>query len=184
MMKRSLWLSLALAALLIVCAHAGAGSPASLSFSLANPEGWKEVDNDDPIVFLTKEGGYKQFIMGQERPLSKPFQYTQQLIRKEMSPGQAAEVILAEIAADQNIRNFSVLENVPAQIAGASGFRLVFVYTDADEFLFKVVYCGFIHGDFLYSLRYGATSDDRFQNDLKTFQQVLESFKLKPAKAS
>lgn len=182
-MKRSPWFPLALAALLVACAHAGGGSPAPMGFTLATPEGWKQVASEDPIVFLTKDGGYKQFIMGQERPLDKPFQFTQKLIHKEMSPGQAAEVIFTEIAADQNIRNFSMLESVTAQIAGKNGFRLMFVYTDADNFSFKVIYYGFIHGNFLYSLRYGATNDEFFQKDLKSFQQVLASFKLTPAKA-
>lgn len=183
-MKKRVWPILSLAAMLIACAHAGGGSPAPLGFTMATPAGWKQVATDDPIVFLTKDGGYKQFIMGQERPLAQPFQFTQKLITKQMGPGQAAEVIVNEVAADQNIRNFSVLENVPAQIAGKNGFRLMFVYTDADNFLFKVIYYGFIQGDYLYSLRYGATDDNFFQGDLKTFQQVLNSFKLVPRPAS
>jgi hypothetical protein len=156
-----------------------------MGFKVAPPEGWKQIPiEDEPIVFLTRDGGYKQFIWVQERALSRPFQFTQKLITQGMTPAQAAEVVLTEIAADQNIRNFSVLENVPVQVAGYRGFRLSFIYTDADNFLFKVLYHGFIHGENLYNLRYGATSDELYEKDFKTFQGVLNSFKLAPPKAS
>jgi hypothetical protein len=99
-----------------------------------------------------------------------------------MAPQQAAEVVVREIVSDQNIRNFSLLENVPARIAGHDGFQITFIFTDADGFLFKTVYYGFINGDLFYSIRYGATKDEYFDKDLKTFEGILKSFKLMAAK--
>jgi hypothetical protein len=181
-MKHRLWICLALAALLAACAHAG--SPQSLTFNATVPEGWKKIDCDEPMLFMTKDGGYKQFVLIRERPLAAPFQFTQKTFRTGMMPEEAAEVIVNEIVADTNIRNFSLLENVPARVAGHNGFRLVFVYTDADGFVFKTIYYGFINGNTFYNIRYGATQDDYFQKDLKTFQQVFDSFRLVTAKAS
>jgi hypothetical protein len=181
-MRHRFWISIILAALLAACAHAG--SKQTFTFNAAVPEGWKKIDCDEPMVFMTKDGGYKQFVLIRERPLSEPFQFTQRTFRADMVPEQAAEIIVNEIASDTNIRNFSLLENVPARIAGHNGFRLTFVYTDADGFIFKTIYYGFINGDTFYNIRYGATQEEYFQNDLKTFQKVFESFKLVTAKAS
>lgn len=184
-MRRAVGLSAALAVGLLLLAGAGVGAAAepAMGFKVAKPEAWRQIPiEDEPIVFLTRDGGYKQFIWVQERPLSRPFQFTQRLIEKGMSPAQAAEVIRSEIAADQNIRDFKLLEEGPAEIAGQRGFRLAFIYMDADNFPFKVNLLGFIHGDHLYVFRYGATSEELFQNDIQTFQEVLGSFRLTPRK--
>jgi hypothetical protein len=103
-------------------------------------------------------------------------------MRSGMMPEEAAEVIINEILADTNVRNFSVTENIPARIDGNNGFRLAFVYTDVDGYMFKTIYYGFIKGDTFFNIRYGATQEDYFQKDLKTFDGVLKSFKLAAAK--
>jgi hypothetical protein len=179
-MKPRFWIGLILSALLAACAH-GSGKPA-LTFNAVLPQGWKEIPTEDTMMFMTKDGGYKQFVLIRERPVAEPFQFTKKTMRSGMMPEEAAEIIVNEILADSNIRNFSVTENIPARIAGNSGFRLAFVYTDADGYVFKTIYYGFIKGDTFYNIRYGATQDDYFQKDLKTFEEVFNSFKLVAAK--
>jgi hypothetical protein len=181
-MKARFWIGIILAALVVSCAHGG--SKPALTFNVAVPEGWKQIPTDEPMLFMTKDGGYKQFVLIRERPLTQPFHFTQKTMYKGMLPEEAAEVVVNEIIADRNIRNFSLLENIPARIAGNSGFRLTFVYTDADGFVFKTLYYGFINGDTFYNLRYAATREEYFQKDLKTFERVFESFKLASAKAT
>lgn len=181
-MRHRLWICLVLAVMLTACAHS-AGKP-GLTFNAAIPEGWKKINCDEPMLFLTREGGYKQFVLIRERPVGEPFLFTQKRLRQGMLPEEAAEIVVNEMICDKNIHNFSLLENVPARIAGNSGFRLAFVYTDSDGFVFKTLYYGFINGDTFYNIRYGATKEEYFQKDLKTFQEVFESFKLVTAKAS
>ena len=175
-MKHRFWICIILFTLLASCAHGG-GKPA-LTFNAMVPEGWKEIATDDAMMFMTKDGGYKQFVLIRERPLAEPFQFTQKTLQPGMLPEVAAEIIANEILADTNIRNFSVTENTPARIAGNSGFKLAFVYTDADGYVFKTIYYGFIKGDTFYNIRYGASQDEYFQKDLKTFEEVFKSFKL------
>jgi hypothetical protein len=185
-MKNRIWICVVLAVALSACAHTGSKPPTS--FNAALPEGWRTIDTEEPMLFMTKDGGYKQFIMIRERPLSDPFVFTQRTMYSGMLPEQAAELVVNEIIADTNISNFSLLENLPARVAGHSGFRLTFLYTDADGFIFKTIYYGFIRGTTFYTIRYGATEDptreNYFQRDLKTFQQVFESFTLAAPKAS
>jgi hypothetical protein len=175
-MKHRFWICIILVTLLASCAHGG-GKPA-LTFNAMVPEGWKEIATDDAMMFMTRDGGYKQFVLIRERPLAEPFQFTQKTLQPGMLPEAAAEIIANEILADTNIRNFSVTENTPARIAGNSGFKLAFVYTDADGYAFKTIYYGFIKGDTFYNIRYGASQDEYFQKDLKTFEEVFKSFKL------
>ncbi|MCU0558657.1 MAG: hypothetical protein MUD16_00485 [Desulfobacterales bacterium] len=181
-MTTRFWTFVVLSVVLISCAHGG-GKPA-YNFNAALPEGWKTIDSDDPMLFMTKDGGYKQFVLIRERPLSEPFQFTQRSMRKGMMPEEAAEIVVSEIISDTNIRNFSLLERTPARVAGLSGFRLTFIYTDADGFNFKTIYYGVISGDSFFNIRYAATQEEYFEKDLKTFEMVLESFKLRPAKPS
>jgi hypothetical protein len=180
-MKPRFWICVILAALLASCAHAG-GSKPTYTFNAAVPEGWRTIATEEPMLFMTREGGYKQFVLIRERPLSEPFQFTKKTMRPDMMPEEAAEIIINEILHDPNIRNFSVTENIPARIDGRRGFRLAFVYTDLDGYIFKTIYYGFINGGTFYNIRYGASQDDYFKNDLKTFEGVLASFKLSPAK--
>ena len=179
-MKPRFWICVILLALLASCAHGGGKPP--LTFNAAVPEGWKQIATDDTMMFMTKDGGYKQFVLIRERSISEPFQFTKKTMLSGMLPEAAAEIIANEMLADKNIRNFSVTENIPARIAGNSGFRLVFVYTDADGYVFKTLYYGFIKGDTFYNIRYVATQEEYFQKDLKTFEEVFKSFKLVAAK--
>jgi hypothetical protein len=181
-MKTRIWICVVLTVALAACAHTGSKPPTT--FNVAIPEGWKSINSEEPMLFLTKDGGYKQFVLIRERPLAEPFTFSQRTMRNGMMPEEAAELIVNEIIADTNISNFSLLENVPARIAGHSGFRLTFLYTDADGFVFKTIYYGLIKGNAFFNIRYAATQDDYFQRDLKTFQQVFESFNLAATKAN
>ena len=181
-MKTRIWICVVLTVALAACAHTGSKPPTT--FNVAIPEGWRSINSEEPMLFLTKDGGYKQFVLIRERPLAEPFTFSQRTMRNGMMPEEAAELIVNEIIADTNISNFSLLENVPARIAGHSGFRLTFLYTDADGFVFKTIYYGFIKGNTFFNIRYAATQDDYFLRDLKTFQQVFESFNLAAAKAN
>jgi hypothetical protein len=174
------WICIFLAALLASFAHAG-GSKTAYTFNAAVPEGWKTIDSEEPMLFMTKDGGYKQFVLIRERPLTEPFQFTKKTMRPDMMPEEAAQIIIGELLSDPNIRNCSVTENMPARIDGNSGFRLAFVYTDVDGYLFKLIFYGFIKGNTFYNIRYGATQEDYFQENLKTFESVLNSFKLTAA---
>ena len=64
-------------------------------------------------------------------------------------------------------------------ISGKPGFWTVFTYKTKDELKLKVVYCGVLDGEWFYGIRYSAAQRHYFDKDLKTFETVLRSFKLK-----
>ena len=95
-----------------------------------------------------------------------------------MLPQEAAEVILDDISSYQAILNLEVLENIPAEISGFSGFKLVFTYKNEDGLRTKSIFYGFMKGEWFYSIGYNSAAIHYFEKDLETFKEVLKSFKV------
>jgi hypothetical protein len=178
-MKKVIWLILLLGASgFMACAHTGGVTqPASYDFTIDIPEGWRKIDNNR-YLFLTKESPFLQYVMVQNRPIGMMFRHTKKKIQKEMMPEEAAQIIIDEIASDQNILNFSVLANGPADIQGHHGFRILFAYNDPEGSRFKTLYYGFIKEDTFFNLRYTAAEQSHFQQDVGTFHRMLNSFQV------
>ena len=178
-MKKVFWLILLLgAAGFMACAHTGGLSqPASYDFTIDIPEGWRKIDNNR-YLFLTKESPFLQYVMVQNRPIGMMFRHTKKKIQKEMIPEEAAQIIIDEIASDENILNFSVLANGPAEIQGHDGFSILFTYNDKEGSRFKTLYYGFVKEDTFFNLRYTAAEQNYFQQDIGTFHRMLNSFQV------
>ena len=176
-MKKAFWLVLLLgAAGFMACAHTGGLShPASYSFTIDIPEGWRKIDNNR-YLFLTKESPFLQYVMVQNRPIDRMFRHTKKKMQKDMLPEEAAQIIIDEIASDENILNFNILANSPAQIQGHGGFRILFAYNDKEGSRYKTLYFGFIKEDTFFNLRYTAAEQNYFDQDLGTFKEMLNSF--------
>jgi hypothetical protein len=178
-MKRAFWpILLLLAAGFMACAHSGGvPQPVSYGFTIEIPEGWRKIDNNQ-YLFLTKESPFLQYVMVQNRPVGRIFRHTKKKLQKQMLPEEAAQVIIDEIASDENILNFNVLVNGPAEIQGHGGFSILFTYDDKAGSKFKTLYYGFIQEDTFFNLRYTAAEQDYFQQDIGTFEQMLNSFQV------
>jgi len=182
-MKKEFWLILLLgAAGFMACAHTGGvPQPASYDFTIDIPEGWRKIDNNR-YLFLTKENPFLQYVMVQNRPIGMMFRHTKKKIQKEMMPEEAAQIIIDEITSDENILNFSVLSNRPAEIQGHDGFQILFTYNDKEGSRFKTLYYGFIKEDTFFNLRYTAADQIYFQRDVEAFRRMLNSFQVVSAK--
>jgi hypothetical protein len=177
-MKKASWLILGLAITgFMACAHTynNVSQPVSYNFTIEIPEGWRRIDNNQ-YLFLTKEDPFLQYVMVQNRPISRSFHNTKKKILREMLPEEAAQVIIDEIESDQNILNFDVLVNGPAEIQGNDGFKILFTYSDKQGSRFKTLYYGFIKEDTFFNLRYTAAEQTYFQQDVGTFSRMLDSF--------
>ena len=158
----------------------GLYEPASHNFSVNIPQGWMKL-NTERYLFITRDGPFLQYMLIQERPIDKAFQNTKKRIKRGMLPQEAAEVIIDEIISDQLVLHFEVIENNPAIIDRYDGFRIVFTYKNRDGLRFQTIYCGFIVGEWFYSIRYTAAQRDYFEKDIETFHKVLDSFRLTAA---
>ena len=155
-----------------------AGMSKKANYSADIPQGWRKVDTTKYLL-ITRDGPFVQYALVQQRPLDRPFKHTQKTLKDDMLAQEAASIVVDEISSDKkNILKLNVLENRPATIGGYNGFKLVFVYQNANREPQKMVYYGFIHGDFFYNLRFNAPMKYFYAKDLATFEEFRKSFKL------
>ncbi len=184
-MKKFFWIILFLfAAGCVACTHTGGFSkPASYSFTIDIPEGWRKIDNNR-YLFVTKESPFLQYIMVQNRPIGRSFRNTKKKIQKEMLPEEAAQIIIDELVSDQNLVNLRILDNTPASIKNYEGFKILYTYSDAEGQAYKTLYYGFIKEDTFFNLRFTAAARIYFQRDIGSFRNILNSFQIIKAEAA
>jgi hypothetical protein len=179
-MKKIFWIALFIfAASGVACTHTGGGlsKPASYSFTIDIPEGWRKIDNNR-YLFVTKENPFLQYIMVQNRPIDRSFRHTKKKIEKEMLPEEAAQIVVDELISDQNLMNLKLLDNTPAEIKGQEGFKILYTYSDLEGQTFKTLYYGFIKADTFFNLRFTAADPLYFERDIDTFERMLNSFQV------
>jgi hypothetical protein len=184
-MKKFFWIILFLfAAGCVACTHTGGFSkPASYSFTIDIPEGWRKIDNNR-YLFVTKESPFLQYIMVQNRPIGRSFRNTKKKIQKEMLPEEAAQIIIDELVSDQNLVNLRILDNTPASIKNYEGFKILYTYSDSEGQAYKTLYYGFIKEDTFFNLRFTAAARIYFQRDIGSFRNILNSFQIIKAEAA
>jgi hypothetical protein len=160
--------------LLVGCASNPSSCPQS--FSAHPPEEWHQVNTPD-FYLLTKDGPFSQYILVQQRPIDKPFVHTSKKLAMGMAPKDAAAVFLEEIANDEAVRAFRLLESRLARVNQHEAFELVFTYEDKDSRQFKTYMYGFLNGNWFYSLRYNADHSSYCNRDIEAFQRFVLSFK-------
>jgi hypothetical protein len=178
-MKKHIWIILFLfAAGCVACTHTGGISkPASYSFTIDIPEGWRKIDNNR-YLFVTKESPFLQYIMVQNRPIDRSFRNTKKKMKREMFPEEAAQVIIDELISDQNLVNLRILDNTPASINGHAGFKILYTYRDSEDQVYKTLYYGFIKEDTFFNLRFTAADQVYFKRDVGDFRNILNTFQI------
>lgn len=147
------------------------------SFSVTVPEGWWQPEYTNKYL-ITRDGPFLQYVLIQQRPLDKAFQFTGRKIKSGMLPQEAAAIVVDELASDRYLSNFSLIENAPALIDGHDGFKILFTYKDKKGSAFKTLYYGFVSDGSFYNLRYCAAMRHYFEKDIAAFEQIIGSFKL------
>jgi len=156
----------------------GSSGSSSHTFTITYPEKWIKLDTKEYFMF-TKDGPFKQYIMVRQRHVDKPYKHTDKLIRRGMSPQQAAEVILDAFTSDPSVPDFNLIENAPVTVNRYNGFRIVCTYGTPKGYQFKVIYYGFLVGEWLYGMRYNTAEGYYSEKDVETLRGVLNSFKIK-----
>jgi hypothetical protein len=165
-------------AFMVGCATNQASIPQNFSAHL--PQNWYQV-NTPKYYILTKSGPYSQYILVQQRPIDKPFAHTSKTLNMAMSPKQVAAVFVDEMANDEAVLNFRVVENKLTRVGEHDGFRLVFNYGDKQGHSFKTYMYGFLDGNSFYTLRYNADVSCYCNQDLEQFHKFVQSFKINKA---
>lgn len=152
------------------------------NFSVELPDKWRAFNISGPgltrDLLISKDGLYLQYIHIDRRYTEESFEKTEEKIKKGMPLQEVTEVVLDDIRSDPTILNLEVVENVPLMRNGIPSFKIVFTYKNSDGLKLKSIHYGFLHGEWFYTIRYNAALRYYFEKDLKTFEEILKSFKL------
>jgi hypothetical protein len=183
-MKKFFWILLLL---IPACAPwikpGGSYESSTHNFYVNIPKGWMMLDTDQYLL-ISGDGPFLQYVLVQDRPLTRPFRNTKKKFNRHMLPQEAADVIIDEITSDRSILNFEIIENVPTQIHDHDGFRVVFTYKNREGLKLKTIYLGFLTGKRFYNIRYTAVERYYFEKDIEAFGEVVKSFRLIESKGN
>ena len=152
------------------------------------PQGWmiyRPVESDDlavkggVLLDATRDGFDLQTIRLIRRPFDAELSHTQELLLAGMVPQAAVNMVLEEIRADPTIIDLRVIENGPAMLAGAPGFRLNFSYRNRSGLPRQSLVYGCIDKGDLIILSYDAPRRHYFSQDLASFEAVRKSLRRK-----
>lgn len=142
------------------------------------PVGWRRATFVQDALLLTRDGVSLQYIRIEQVAVGDELTHTKKKVTKGMSPQEVAQVELDEVRSDQGIRNLELVDNVPFQVAGLSGFKLVYTFRAENGLRLKRVYYGVLVRGWVYRIQYQAPARYYFDKDLPTFERVLESFRV------
>ena len=151
------------------------------NFVVSVPEGWLVWQNTrDERIAITRDGLPLQQILVGRVAVKEVVENTKRKIEPGMLPQEAAEIVADGFASNKRMKNFRLLENAPATVAGHQAFRLTFTSTDEADLREKDVYYGFLSGEWFYYLRFSAAERHYFDRDRPAFDEVVRSFRLVP----
>jgi hypothetical protein len=158
----------------------GAYTSAAEHYTIDLPEGWMRWTQDENgRLVVTRDGVWLQLIMIERHRVGQPLKHTKKKLATGMMPQEAAEVLLDNFSSNKDVSGLEVKDNRPITISGKPGFWTVVTYKTKDDLKVRVVYCGVLDGEWFYGLRYAAPQRHYFDKDVKTFETMLRSFKLK-----
>jgi len=150
----------------------------SQGYEASLPAGWRRATSVQDSLLLTRDGVNLQYISIERVAVGHEFAHTKRKLAKGMLPQDVAEVELDEVRSDQAVRNFELLENVPFQVAGFPGFKLVCTFKTENGLRLKRVHYGVMVRDWVYRVQYQAAARYYFDKDLSAFERVRESFRI------
>lgn len=150
------------------------------NFTVDVPKGWMRLSTPE-YDMLSKDGPYLQYILIQALPVNHRFRFTRRKLTSRMLPHEAAQVVVANLTSDPQLKNFTLISNDPVALGHALGFKLVYAYTDSYGVDLQSIYLGAISGDVYIHLRYTAAKRHYFSKDLSDFEHIHRSLRIIPA---
>jgi hypothetical protein len=148
----------------------------SKSFLLQLPEGWMR-SNQEVTVLATRDGPLLQEIFVERLQVGKPLRNTKKTVAAGMMPQEAAEVIADDLVSNPGTKGLQIVENAPATVGGAAGFRILAAFKNGDGLKYRKVVYGVLAPPWFYRLTYTAPERHYFDADLPAFETVAASFR-------
>ena len=150
------------------------------------PQGWLRFDATisnrmvDPLergVILTRDGMMLQAIRIGSMKMDETFKHTEKNLSEGMLPQEAAEMVADNYRMAEGVLDFEIIENVPVDVGGHPGFRILLEYKLDNRLWLRRMFYGTIVEDRMYFLHYYAPRRHYFDRDLEVFQGVVDSFR-------
>jgi hypothetical protein len=130
----------------------------------------------------TRDGFPLQRIVAGSTEFGKPLGFAsgKRPVVAGMGPDELAELVVDSLGAEEAVSDLRTLENAPASLAGRQGFHVVASFR-AGGLPRRASLFGLTQGNRLYWLYFAAPERHYFPLDVGTFEQVVRSFRLRPA---
>lgn len=151
----------------------------SNSFSVRIPSNWQRYTGGEYAdrIMISYDGPGLQKIEAYRLEHDKAFEKIKKVSKESMLPSELAELTLAEIKADEELKNIEVIENRPATIGGKSGFCLHTREKNEKGLRIDRVTYAFADKKGFYMLVYEAPKLNYFDKSVNDFEIVVKSFK-------
>ena len=150
----------------------------SHNFSVEFPQNWKRYRPAKGAVVFTVDGLALQYIRISRTSTEKPLPQTKRKFAKGILQEEAAELIIQDLRSNPTLLNQRIVENVPDQLGGHNGFKIVYTYRTKGGLKKKGIVYGLLMEPWYYQLTYEAAERHYFDKELPAFVQVKESFRL------
>ncbi len=175
--------------------------PSSLGVTLTLPDGWSSVMRGDDFV-ATRDGIFLQHVLVERIHIDQidpsdgisllnafsahlwPLRTVRYMTRRfspDMSPADAAEVILASRANNPGLTDLQRQDVAMQSIAGHPGFKATFEFrlnVLGRKTPYRTTCYGFMLDEWFYGISYTAALRYYFEKDVGTFDAILLSFRL------
>ena len=149
------------------------------SFSIQIPNNWQRFTGGEYAsrIMISYDGPGLQRIEAYRLEHDKAFEKIKKSSTESMLPSELAELALAEMKADEDLKNIEVIENRPATIGGKSGFCLHTREKNEKGLRIDRVTYAFADKKGYYVLVYEAPKLNYFDKSATEFENVVKSFK-------
>ncbi len=148
------------------------------TFSITPPSGWMYSTAQGAELVASKEGPILQKLLVERTDLAAAAKAGKVAVRPGMSAFEAAEAMVGQLRANQDLQGFELRENVPAEVGGKPGFKLVFSYRTKDRLHLAEIRYGAVAGNDLWLVRYTAPARHYFERDAEVFEAAAKTFRI------
>ncbi|MBF0478872.1 MAG: hypothetical protein HQL26_05260 [Candidatus Omnitrophica bacterium] len=149
----------------------------SRSFSARLPQDWMKL-NFNKNFFITKDGLSLNLIMVSRLSIKDRLEFTNKKYERDMLVTDLAEIEKDNLSLNKNWLQFKILSNEPLRISNYDGYRLEYSYETKNGLPIRGILCGFQHNAWIYQIRFEATEQHYYEENVKIFEKFLSSFRL------
>jgi hypothetical protein len=148
------------------------------SYTIELPANWIQLTSATDRVVVTRDGFGLQRIMIMRTLEKKAFPKIKKEADPALLPSELAALQIAELkAGGEQAAALTVVQNVPAEVGGETGYRLQIEAKNEEGLVFENVYCGVLHKGYYYLVSFHAPRLYYYSKYLPDFERTLASFK-------